>query len=383
MLEMFLGSLSRADFLEAYWGQRSFQSSSPGLLELRPFGLADLVKIVAFLRPCDGRVRIVQDGEESWAGDLRDEGVFSLVTGALSRGMTVTLERLDLFWPPVVELCGTLSAELGCAVHANAYLTPAGEAGLRPHYDTHDVFVLQLEGEKSWCLGQIEAPLPTEQTADGVVTDMRTETRLRVRPGDVLYVPRGMAHSARSEASHSLHLTIGCIPYTFGDELARLVVAAARQIPALRSSVEPSPASLETRRAQVSSLVGEMARLIDTGALQPPLRRRSSRPERPSRLDDALSQLRAALDLAGISSASTFALTQVDDAELIAEGDAFVLRSGARSVQLDAELVPAARAVIAMPGVFSLSDLPPGTNKQHALRVIVRLVSASFLRVVA
>jgi hypothetical protein len=45
--------------------------------------------------------------------------------------------------------------------------------------------------------------------------------------------------------------------------------------------------------------------------------------------------------------------------------------------------VPEARAILAMSGVFSLGDLPPGSNPQHALRVIVRLVSASLLRVVA
>lgn len=382
MLQMFLGSLPWDTFLEEYWGQKFFQSSSPALLERQLFGLQDFVKIVAFLRPCDGRVRLVQDGDEGWKGDFRQEHVFPLLTNALSRGMTVGLERLDLFWPPVVELCGTLATELGCPVHANAYLTPAGALGLRPHYDTHDVFVLQLEGEKDWSLGQIEYQLPTERTADGIVTEMRTQTQSRVRPGDVLYVPRGMAHSARSAASYSLHLTIGCIPYTFGDELLELVVSAARQIPALRGSVEPSMEPPETRRAQISSLIGQMAGLVDTGALQPLHRRSPSQTQGCYRFEDAFSQFRAALDIAGISSASKFALKQPEDIELVREGDdGWVLRGGTRRVLLDEELLPVTRSIITLSGVFSLKDLPPELDKQHAVRAIIRLLSSSFLGV--
>ena len=47
-------------------------------------------------------------------------------------------------------------------MQANAYLTPAGAAGLAPHHDTHDVFVLQVAGAKHWTVRApvVDTPLP-------------------------------------------------------------------------------------------------------------------------------------------------------------------------------------------------------------------------------
>lgn len=381
MREMLLGLLPWDVFLERYWGRAFYRSSSQALLGMKLFGLQDFVEILAFLRPCEGRIRLVQDGNEEWKGDFRQEQVFALVTHALSQAMTVCLERLDLFWPPVIKLCGMLATELSCPVHANAYLTPAGALGLRPHYDTHDVFVLQLEGEKDWSLGQIEYLLPTERISDGVVAEMHAQRQLRVHPGDVLYVPRGMAHSAQSAANYSLHLTISCIPYTYGDEIRDLMDSAARQIPALRSSIAPSMEPAAMRRAQIASLISQVARLVETGAPQPLHRPRTSQTQGCYRFEDAFEQFRASLDIAGISSVSTFSLNQPEDIVLVREGnEAWVLRGGTRSMLVEEELLPVMRSIITMSGAFSFRDLPSEWNQQHAIRAIVRLLRSSFLR---
>ena len=38
----------------------------------------------------------------------------------------------------------------------NAYITPESARGFEPHYDVHDVFVLQVSGEKHW---SVHAPV--------------------------------------------------------------------------------------------------------------------------------------------------------------------------------------------------------------------------------
>ena len=45
------------------------------------------------------------------------------------------------------------------------YITPAGDLGLQPHYDDVEVFILQLEGKKHWCLYQLTVPLPAPPLA--------------------------------------------------------------------------------------------------------------------------------------------------------------------------------------------------------------------------
>jgi len=51
---------------------------------------------------------------------------------------------LHVAWPPLVTFGSELAAELGHPVQINAYVTPPQNRGFAPHYDVHDVFVLQI-----------------------------------------------------------------------------------------------------------------------------------------------------------------------------------------------------------------------------------------------
>ena len=46
----------------------------------------------------------------------------------------------------------SLEVELNFPTQVNAYITPPQSSGLLPHYDDHDVVVLQIQGSKSWHL---------------------------------------------------------------------------------------------------------------------------------------------------------------------------------------------------------------------------------------
>lgn len=72
---------------------------------------------------------------------------------------------------------------------------PDGSVG--PHIDHYDAFLVQVEGRRRW---QLEAtPQPDGRTlvegADlAVLADFEPDQELILEPGDVLYVPRGLAH---------------------------------------------------------------------------------------------------------------------------------------------------------------------------------------------
>ena len=82
-------------------------------------------------------------------------------------------------------------------MQVNAYVTPAQNTGFSDHYDVHDVFVLQVAGEKRW---RIREPVHPSPLRDQPWTDRRTRGRRRpprrpplleetLRPGDCLYLP--------------------------------------------------------------------------------------------------------------------------------------------------------------------------------------------------
>lgn len=188
-------------------------------------------------RPC---IRVVRDGEvvdpatwtrrartgSMWIDDLIHPGkVMDLFAG----GATVVLQSLHRWWPQVTELCRQLELDLGHAVQANAYLTPAGAAGFDPHHDTHDVFVLQLHGTKDWTIREpiVEAPLGRHRSDHDEAVRQPVSLETQLRPGDCIYLPRGHIHSARTASGASLHLTIGVLATTAHDLLRRLIDDAA------------------------------------------------------------------------------------------------------------------------------------------------------------
>jgi bifunctional lysine-specific demethylase and histidyl-hydroxylase NO66 len=152
-----------------------------------------------------------------------------------AEGATIVLQSLHRWWPPLVRFCRDLEAALGHAVQANAYLTPAGAAGLAPHHDTHDVFVLQVHGAKHWTLRAplVEHPLPRHRSSSEAAAAQPVLAEVDLEAGSCLYLPRGVVHSARAQEGSSLHLTIGVLATTAYDVVRRVLEQAA-ELPALR-----------------------------------------------------------------------------------------------------------------------------------------------------
>ncbi|MFV2117226.1 JmjC domain-containing protein [Streptomyces sp. Act-28] len=126
------------------------------------------------------------------------------VTAAVRGGATLILQSAHWYHPPLTEFCRSLELALGRRCRANVYLTPVSSQGFDLHSDPHDVFVLQAFGEKRWHVGVT----PWERRYGGEGFDS-TETReLLLRPGDVLYIPKGTPHRAHTLSAQSGHVTI-------------------------------------------------------------------------------------------------------------------------------------------------------------------------------
>ena len=69
-------------------------------------------------------------------------------------------------------------------------------AGVGPHYDEYDVFLLQIEGKRQWRLGDFcdtNTPLQAHPQLR-LLANMGVGSEWIVEPGDALYVPAKMAH---------------------------------------------------------------------------------------------------------------------------------------------------------------------------------------------
>ena len=86
------------------------------------------------------------------------------------------LQALHRVWPPVLQFCQELAGELGHPVQANAYVTPPQNQGFSAHYDVHDVFVLQIAGEKRW---RIHPPVLVSPLRDQPWNDRKADVEKR------------------------------------------------------------------------------------------------------------------------------------------------------------------------------------------------------------
>lgn len=199
-------------------------------------------------------------GPEAYLGESgqADRG---LVVRAYQQGATLILPQLDRREAPLAELCRVLEAELGHPLQTNIYLTPPTAQGFQTHYDTHDVFILQVEGAKRWRL--YDAPAGTvfrgEKFQPGQVDAGDVTAEFVLTPGDVLYVPRGLMHDAvnEGEGEASLHITAGVLARTWADFLLEAVSEVAIKSPQLRATLPAHITSPNPNMAELRSVFDE------------------------------------------------------------------------------------------------------------------------------
>lgn len=309
------------EFATNYWGRRALLSAAAdlapaadlaGTADERSAGFADLFSLAAvdellsrrglrtpFLRIAKNG-SVVGDSQFTGSGgvgaeigdQVRDDKVAALFAG----GHTVVLQALHRTWPALVDFSTQLASEAGHPVQINAYITPAESQGFSAHYDVHDVFVLQVAGEKHWTVHEPVHvdPLRNQPWTDhsaavaDAARDQQPVVDAVLHPGDALYVPRGFLHSAKALGGVSAHLTIGLhtmTRYLLIQELAALAANEVDLRTALPLGFNPGdPAQLAPELEKVVALFTDHLHAATPDDLAARLRRRTWSGNRPAPL---------------------------------------------------------------------------------------------------
>lgn len=173
-------------------------------------------------------VRIVKNGKEIPNGEYtlkstpighhRKDGIINTdkAFSLFNNGATFVIQAGQRYFNNLSHCSLELSQKFNSPVQANLYITPNKSQGFNPHWDTHDVFVLQISGTKTWHLYGFEKELPTKNQSF-VSKDYKKEPiqTIQLSPGDFLYVPRGYVHDAMADDGISSHITIGILSFTW------------------------------------------------------------------------------------------------------------------------------------------------------------------------
>jgi ribosomal protein L16 Arg81 hydroxylase len=184
----------------------------------------------------------------------------------LTSGSTIIIEGLHRWHTPLNQLCHSIFQEINHHSQCNVYVTPPETYGFGPHFDTHDVLILQLHNRKRWKLYPFEIELPLASQARPLENFPTSPSHeIVLEPGDVLYVPRGMVHDADTLDGTSVHITLGIFFHTWHDFVTDALAIASATNLSLRRSLPPG--FLRHSLDSVSESVDEIMSAIKTAVV--------------------------------------------------------------------------------------------------------------------
>ncbi len=293
----------------------------------------------------------VGGGVGAGVGDqVNDDAVRQL----FADGATIVLQGLHRTWAPITKWGQNLAADLGHPVQVNAYITPEQSQGFSDHYDVHDVFVLQIRGQKRWSIHDpvLDAPLRdqpwadrSEQVAAAAAQPATIEATLS--PGDTLYLPRGYIHSAKALGGVSIHLTVGVHGWT-RHHLAEALLAAAKTGLSDSTDIRTSlPLGVDVSNGDALRYDIEVAREVLIAALRAAspedIARTMTGKARAAQRPESVSPLASVAALATCDATSTIRLRAHLMIQCLAIGgsDDVLVRSRAGRFRLPAAMKPA------------------------------------------
>ena len=137
------------------------------------------------------------------------------VENYLRKGASLVLNDLIYFSNEIEKLASDLQSITNGRCQANLYFSMQSHQAFAPHFDTHDVFALHCEGEKIWNIYEnfekdpINHPIYKQELNDKTEKPGKIIDQVLLKPGDLLYLPRGQFHDALASKNGAMHIAFG------------------------------------------------------------------------------------------------------------------------------------------------------------------------------
>jgi 50S ribosomal protein L16 3-hydroxylase len=185
-----LGNLSPEQFLAEYWQKkplliRQAWTQFPELI--------DFARLAEFAQRDDVESRLIELNHGRWK---LEHGPFS--PSRLQRlpesDWTILVQNVNHLVPHIADFLYQFNflpyTRLDDVMIS--YAPPGGTVG--PHYDSYDVFLLQVGGQKHWQISSDDASGFIEDSPIRVLKDFNAEQEWILEHGDMLYLPPKYAH---------------------------------------------------------------------------------------------------------------------------------------------------------------------------------------------
>ena len=284
-----ISPVKEEDFINNYWESSllHIERDDPDYYDNELFGsIESLFSEVTVNKPSDIDLIIDRDGvinsipKKEFINPDNTLNVDYLMDRFDNTTCTVKLNEVESYYSPVAGLNRKFENVFNSHIRSSFFISSKNFPGFFYHYDTVEVFVLQLLGDKKWEVYEPEYELPLQDRAGrresvkisvgkfehhnankGLKGKLIKEPHLK--QGDMLYFPRGFVHKGVTTNSPSVHLRVGIQVTTWYHLLVNALAYLSDNDVRLRKSLPPGfissgIASAEEAKELIEAISGKL-----------------------------------------------------------------------------------------------------------------------------
>ncbi|MGV3655005.1 MAG: JmjC domain-containing protein [Noviherbaspirillum sp.] len=253
-----LGGLTPARFLREYWHKKPLlvRQALPGMTPPLPraelFGLAARDEVES---------RLVTHFDDEWQ---MQSGPFKKLPPPERSDWTLLVQGADLHHDAAAALLRHFRFISDARLDDLMISYASDGGGVGPHFDSYDVFLLQVHGQRRWRIGAQQDLALQEGLPLKILRDFQPEQEFILEPGDMLYLPPHYAHDGVA-LGECMTYSIGFRAPTFQElgEAFLEFMADTVELPGRYADPDAKPARhpAELPRAMITQVAEQFARL--------------------------------------------------------------------------------------------------------------------------
>ena len=188
-----LGGLTPEQFMRRHWQKKPLlvRQALPGITP--PATRAELAQMAASE---EVESRLVSAFEGRWA---MKQGPIAKLPPFSKAGWTLLVQGLDLHLPAAHELLSRFRFVPEARLDDLMISYASDGGGVGPHFDSYDVFLIQVQGKRRWRIGRQPDAVLREGVPLKIIANFTPEEEFVLEAGDMLYLPPGWAHDGVAE----------------------------------------------------------------------------------------------------------------------------------------------------------------------------------------
>ena len=202
-----LGGLSPRQFMRRYWQKKPFliRQALPGVQS--PIDRASLFAL-AGQDDVESRLVVQKPATGEWTlkhGPIQRRSLPKLSQPA----WTLLVQGLDLHVPAAHEMLRQFRFVPDARMDDLMISYASDQGGVGPHYDSYDVFLIQVHGRRRWRIGPVKDGSLRPDVPVKLLSHFEPEEDWVLEPGDMLYLPPMWAHDGIAEGDDCMTCSVG------------------------------------------------------------------------------------------------------------------------------------------------------------------------------